>query len=60
MTFAYESSVVRVGDTVAKRLFVPMLVGTVPWMVMAPFEVYFAVRRYRSLRREMEGRTAAS
>ena len=31
-----------------------------PWIVLALFEISFGVRRYRALRREMDGRTAAA
>lgn len=60
MTLAYESNVVQVGNTPAKQVFFPLAINGVPWMVMALFEVYFAVQRHRALRREMDARTAAA
>ncbi len=60
MMLAYESKVIPVGDAVWKQVFFPLVINTAPWIVLALFEIYFAVRRYRALRREMDGRTAAA
>ena len=60
MTLAYESKVIPLGNRVWQQVFFPLAINAAPWVLLALFEVYFAVRRYRVLRREMDGRTAAA
>ena len=60
MTRAYELKAIPVGDAIWKRLFFPLAINLIPWLVLAPFEIYFGIRRYRALRREMDTRTAAA
>jgi hypothetical protein len=59
MTLAYEVKVIPVGDATWKQICFPLAVNFVPWLVLALFEIYFGVRRYRALHREMDGRAAA-
>jgi hypothetical protein len=58
-TLAYELKVIPVGDAIWKSVFFPLAINGAPWIVLALFEIYFGVRRYRALRREMDGRTGA-
>jgi hypothetical protein len=60
MTIAYESQWVVVGNALWKQIYLPLILNGLPWMVLALFEIYFGVRRYRALRREMDGRAAAA
>lgn len=57
MTLAYESNVIPIGNAVWTQLFFPLVINAVPWVVLALLEIYFAIRRYRALRCEMDGRT---
>lgn len=60
MTLAYESNAIPLGDSIWKRLYFPLALNLVPLLLLAPFEIYFGVRRYRALRREIDARTAAT
>jgi hypothetical protein len=51
---AYELNAVPTGRVWA-MLF--PLIGAAPAMILLPFEAYFAIRSYRTIRREMDGRS---
>ena len=51
---AYELNAVPTG---AWALFFPYIIPIGPVMILLPFEAYFAIRHYRAVRREMDGRT---
>ena len=55
MALAYEWNLMPVG---AWTIF-PYAVVASPAVVLAPFELYFAVRHYRAVRREMDGRAVS-
>ena len=59
MTLAYELNVIPLGDALWTRVVFPFAINVAPWILLAVFEVYFSVQRYRALRREMDGRTTA-
>ena len=59
-TLAYESQLIPVGDVLWKQMLLPLAINLVPWLVLAPFEIYFSVRRYRAIRREKDARAAAA
>ena len=60
MTLAYELRAIPVGDAVWTQIDFPLAINSVPWFVLALFEIYFGVRRYRALRRGMDRRAAAA
>jgi hypothetical protein len=60
MTLAYESHWITVGNAFWKQIYFPLVLNGAPWIVLALFEIYFGVRRYRALRREMDARSATA
>lgn len=60
MTIAYELQWIAVGNAFWKQVYFPLVLNGAPWIVLALFEIYFSVRRYRAVRREMDSRAAAA
>lgn len=54
-TVAYELNAVPTARGWA--MLFPYIIAAAPVMILLPFEAYFAIRRYRAIRREMDGRT---
>jgi hypothetical protein len=59
-SLAYELQIVSIGNLVWQQVFFPLVVYGLPWFVLALFEIYFGIQRYRALRKDMDRGTAAA
>jgi hypothetical protein len=59
-SLAYEFKVVPMGNPIWQQVFFPLVVYGLPWVVLALFEIYFGIQRYRALRKDMDRRTATA
>ncbi len=53
-TVAYESKLIVPGGAVWGYLIFPLAINLLPWVLLACFETYFAIQRYRAVRQESE------
>ena len=54
----YELKIVPLSNPVWQQVFFPIFVYGLPWFILALFETFFGIRRYRTLQRAMAGRSA--
>ena len=58
-SLAYELKVVPTGNLIWQQFFSPIVIFGLPWVVLAAFEICFAIHRHRAARKDMDRRDAA-